>query len=85
MSSSLSTSEKTSIPEKNTVCPECGGMDIVKSIGISKMTEAGSVGLAHNTEYFVKATEPLVVDLCRACGTVVRLYVKKANKRWTTV
>lgn len=55
------------------------------SIGISKMTEAGPIGLPHNTEYFVKATEPLVVDLCRNCGTVVRLYVKKADKKWTTI
>lgn len=72
-------------PEKTATCPECGGTDIVKSIGIAKMTEAGSIGLGHNTEYFVKATEPLVVDLCRNCGTVVRLYVKKADKRWVTV
>ena len=79
MNSSKSTSEKTA------TCPECGGTDIVKSIGIAKMTEAGSIGLGHNTDYFVKATEPLVVDLCRNCGTVVRLYVKKADKRWVTV
>jgi transcription elongation factor Elf1 len=78
-------SSPKSTPEKTATCPECGGTDIVKSIGISKMTEAGPIGLGHHTEYFVKATEPLVVDLCRNCGTVVRLYVKKADKRWTTV
>ena len=74
-----------STPPKPSICPECGGTDIVKSIGIAKMTEAGSIGLGHNTDYFVKATEPLVVDLCRTCGTVVRLYVKKADKRWVSV
>ena len=74
-----------STPPKPAICPECGGTDIVKSIGIAKMTEAGSIGLGHNTDYFVKATEPLVVDLCRTCGTVVRLYVKKADKRWVSV
>jgi len=78
-------SSPKSTPEKTATCPECGSADIVKSIGIAKMTEAGSIGLGHNTDYFVKATEPLVVDLCRNCGTVVRLYVKKADKRWTTV
>jgi len=77
-------SPKSSL-QKTAQCPECGGTDIVKSIGISKMTEAGPIGLGHNTDYFVKATEPLVVDLCRNCGTVVRLYVKKADKRWTTI
>lgn len=71
--------------EKTATCQECGGTDIVKSIGISKMTEAGSIGLGHNTDYFVKASEPLVVDLCRNCGTVVRLYVKNADKRWNKV
>jgi len=79
MSSAKSEVEKTSI------CPECGGADIAKSIGIAKMTEAGSIGLGHHTDYFVKATEPLVVDLCRNCGSVVRLYVKNADKRWATV
>ncbi len=79
MSSAKSEVEKTSI------CPECGGTDIAKSIGIAKMTEAGSIGLGYNTDYFVKASEPLVVDLCRTCGTVVRLYVKKMDKRWVTV
>jgi hypothetical protein len=79
MSSSKSPNEKT------TVCPECGGTDIAKGIGIAKMTEAGSIGLGYNTDYFVKSTEPLVVDLCRNCGTVVRLYVKKTDKRWVTV
>ena len=79
MSSSKNTQEKT------TLCPECGGTDIARSIGIAKMTEAGSIGLGYNTDYFVKASEPLVVDLCRTCGTVVRLYVKKTDKRWVTV
>lgn len=71
--------------EKTVICPECGSTDTVKSVGIAKMTEAGSIGLGYSTEYFVKASEPLVVDLCRECGTVVRLYVKKTDKRWVTV
>ena len=71
--------------KKTATCPECGGTDIAKSVGISKMTEAGSIGLGYNTEYFVKASEPLVVDLCRTCGTVTRLYVKRADKRWVSV
>ncbi|MGA2554842.1 MAG: hypothetical protein ABSG04_01025 [Verrucomicrobiota bacterium] len=71
--------------EKTSICPECGGADIAKSIGIAKMTEAGSIGLGYSTDYFVKASEPLVADLCRNCGTVVRLYVKKVDKRWVTV
>jgi hypothetical protein len=79
MSSPKSTTEKTA------TCAECGGTDIAKSIGIAKMTEAGSIGLGHDTDYFVKATEPLVVDLCRNCGTVVRLYVKRPQKRWVSV
>ena len=71
--------------KKAATCPECGGTDIAKSVGISKMTEAGPIGLGYNTEYFVKASEPLVVDLCRTCGTVTRLYVKRADKRWVSV
>jgi len=71
--------------KKTPTCPECGGTDIAKSVGISKMTEAGPIGLGYNTDYFVKASEPLVVDLCKTCGTVVRLYVKRADKRWVSL
>ncbi len=84
MNSPNSTEEKIAI-EKLAICQECGGTDIVKSVGIAKMTEAGSIGLGYNTDYFVKSSEPLVVDLCRSCGTVVRLYVKKTDKRWVSV
>jgi transcription elongation factor Elf1 len=78
-------SSTNSIPERTPACPECGGTNISKSIGIAKMTEAGAIGLGHNTDYFVKATEPLAADLCRNCGTVVRLYVKKADRRWASI
>ena len=74
-----------SSPEKVGVCQECGSTDIVKSVGMHKMTEAGPIGLGYDTDYFVKATEPLVADLCRKCGSVVRLYVKKTDKRWVSV
>ena len=51
------------IPQKTPTCPECGGTDIAMSIGISQDDRSGTIGLPHNTEYFVKATEPLVVDV----------------------
>ncbi|MBI5394977.1 MAG: hypothetical protein HZA91_06725 [Verrucomicrobia bacterium] len=46
--------------------------------------EVGSVGPSYKAGVLFHGTEPLYVDLCQACGTVVRLYVKKTERKWMT-
>lgn len=71
-------------------CPYCGGHDIVQELtpevsgkvrtDISFAYWPGTKLLGvPNTE-----KEPVFADLCSACGTIVRLYVKNPTRQWTT-
>ena len=44
--------------------------------------ETGSVGPSYKAGMLLRGTEPLYVDLCQACGTVVRLYVRETGRKW---
>ena len=63
-------------------CPDCGGTDVVTGMKLSMTAEVGSIGPSYKTGMLVRGTEPLYVDVCRACGTVVRLYVKNVGRKW---
>jgi hypothetical protein len=44
--------------------------------------EVGNIGPQFKDGLLLVGTEPLVVDLCAACGHVQRLYVKNPDHRW---
>ena len=71
--------------EENTIadCPLCRSGDIVRNITMSQPVEVGSIGLEYKTS-IIRNTEPLLADLCRQCGTVVRLHVKHTDRKWVT-
>ena len=68
--------------EKSGKCPHCGGSNIVAGVRVDQTADAGRIGLAYKTKFFVTATEPFYADICDDCGTVVRLYVKTAKQKW---
>ncbi len=63
-------------------CPSCGSSEIVDGIRIGMNAEAGAIGLKYQTMLFITGTEPIVADLCSACGTVVRLRVQNTERKW---
>ncbi len=63
-------------------CPHCGGSDLVRNLKLNQTAEVGSIGLPYRAAWIVHGTEPLLADLCRACGTVVRLFVREAGRKW---
>jgi hypothetical protein len=63
-------------------CPSCGGSDLVRGLELSQTVEVGSVGLRYKAGRILVGTEPLRAELCRRCGTIVRLYVKETNRNW---
>jgi uncharacterized Zn finger protein len=65
-------------------CPACGSADIVRNITMSQAVEVGSMGLEYKTGVVIRATEALLADLCKRCGTVVRLHVKNPDRKWIT-
>ena len=68
--------------EKQHKCSECGSSDIVTGITVTKTAETGSIGLSYKSLGILRGTAQLYADMCRQCGTVVRLYVRETDKSW---
>lgn len=64
------------------VCPHCGSREVVKGVRLSLLAEVGSIGLNYKANVLFHGTEPLRADLCRGCGTVIRLHVEQPNRNW---
>lgn len=65
-------------------CPHCGGCTFARGIHLGLTAEVGDVGLSYKDGLLLVGTEGLRADLCTACGTVVRLYVRNTNHKWQT-
>jgi hypothetical protein len=63
-------------------CPHCGGGDVLRGLELNQNAEVGKIGLPHKAALVFTGTEPLLADLCRGCGTVVRLYVRETSRKW---
>ena len=73
-----------STPPKVSRCPYCGSQDIVADVRVNQTADAGRIGLAYKTRFLVTGTAALRTELCRSCGSVLRLYVKETGKNWQT-
>jgi hypothetical protein len=69
------------VPSK---CPHCGGLDLIRAVKLGLTGTAGNVGLDYQTLLVLVGTEPLYADLCKACGSVARLYVGHTERPWIT-
>jgi hypothetical protein len=65
-------------------CPHCGANDFIRAVKLSQPVQTGSIGLVHRKALVFDATETLLADLCKACGTVTRFYVRETNRNWLT-
>lgn len=63
-------------------CPHCGSRDIVSGLRYNLNAEVGPLGLSYKAFGPVRGTEQLYAELCRACGTVVRTFVKNTDRKW---
>ncbi len=63
-------------------CPHCGSSDILSGLECNLNAEVGPFGLSYRAVAFFRGTEKLYVDLCRACGTIQRQYVKNPSRNW---
>lgn len=67
--------------QENRVCPHCKGTDIV--IGIqTEMALVYSIPALFGTKQYIP--ELALADLCKTCGTVVRVYILNTDKTWET-
>jgi hypothetical protein len=68
-------------------CTFCGSRDITTGLKLAQKSETGDVGIRFEaTDRFLGSyltgNEPLLVDLCRQCGTIVRFYVACTDRKW---
>jgi hypothetical protein len=63
-------------------CPHCGGTELVRGLELNLTAEVGAIGFPYRAAWKFHGTEPLLADLCRACGTVVRLFVQDTGRKW---
>ena len=63
-------------------CPHCGSSDIVSGLEFGLGTEVGTFGLTYRALAVFRGKEKLQAELCRACGTVVRIYVNNTQQDW---
>ena len=63
-------------------CSYCGGSEIVAGLEFNLNAEVGPFGLSYRAFGPFRGTEKLYADLCTACGTVLRTYVKEAKRKW---
>lgn len=64
-------------------CHHCGSEDVLRNVKTGITATAGRIGLSFRVG-ILGGTEPFIADLCRQCGTIVRLYVRMPNRRWIT-
>lgn len=67
-------------------CPSCQGTDIESGIAVHTERQ-GVAGLRFSGASFVRdmsggALEVLRADLCKDCGTVIRLWVAQPDRVW---
>jgi len=68
--------------QQNLRCPFCGSGDVIAGLKLNQNAEVGRIGLAYKAAAIFTGTEPLLADLCRACGSVVRFFVKDSTRKW---
>ncbi len=65
-------------------CSHCGSSDLALGVQLGLTAEVGHVGPQYKDGRILVGTEPMLADLCTACGHVQRLYVKNPDHRWLT-
>lgn len=65
-------------------CDHCGGSEFVRAVRLKQPHEVGDIGLRFRRAWILVGTETLYADLCKACGTVARFYVKTTDRDWIT-
>jgi len=78
------TAEESRMVVHEQPCSFCGSKRLTQNVTISQTAEAGYTGLQYRTALVLVGSEPLLADLCVACGTVQRLHVKSTDREWIT-
>jgi hypothetical protein len=62
-------------------CSYCGSKDIVSKLELG-ITGVGEFGITYKINAIFTGSEKLHAELCRTCGTVVRIFVANSKQNW---
>jgi len=65
-------------------CRECGSGDLAYGVKVCQSNETGHTGLQYRSGVIFSATERMLADLCKNCGTVQRFWVRRTDRPWQT-
>lgn len=63
-------------------CPHCGSDQLVHGLHLRQRNALTEIGLTYDQGVLFCGFEPLSVDLCQKCGTVLRFYVQHPQREW---
>ncbi|MBL0331724.1 MAG: hypothetical protein IPP08_11130 [Chlorobiota bacterium] len=66
-------------------CNFCNGNNLVSDLIVEVINDTGNIGFHYESEsksYFNTNSEKIFAQLCRYCGTVIRMYVKNPDRKW---
>jgi len=64
-------------------CTRCGARDVATGVALTQTGQVRlSIGLAYKAAAIFTGAEMLHADVCRACGTVLRFFVKDPKRNW---
>jgi hypothetical protein len=63
-------------------CIYCNSTNIQPDILLDQNTEEpGGLGLKYRAKIF-DHVEPIYAELCKDCGSIIRLYIKNTERNW---
>ncbi len=63
-------------------CIYCSSTNIQSDILIDQNTTVpGGIGLKYRAKILV-CVEPVYAELCKDCGSIIRIYVKNTDRNW---
>ncbi len=63
-------------------CIYCNSSNIQPDVEVRQSTQVNVIGLEYHTGFLLTGVEPFYAELCKDCGSISRLYVKKTDRKW---
>lgn len=63
-------------------CPYCNGANIQTDVEVGQNAEVSAIGLKYRANFMMFGVEAFHADLCKDCGSIVRLFVWNTGRKW---
>jgi len=63
-------------------CIYCNSTDLTRNIELGLNAEVNRFGLKYKGRLAVRNVEPVVADMCNACGSITRFHIQNKDRKW---